>query len=144
MATLGQAMEDGRSSETKGGTKGQGASVPSIVKWAHQMETTCDPAEVKGMIQGPHELQAVADKLGLSLGQLNSALRSGKTLADLAGDTGVPMQELSDAAALAAKARLDKALNAGRIDQAATDAILANVQNGQWIDKLVSAYEKPI
>ncbi len=151
-ANLGQAISDAklilsRADDSYENSTGDGserakddASKSPIVGRAHHEATTYSPDGTRGVVPAPHEIRAVAGKLGMSLGQLGSALRSGKTLASLADDKDVSVQDLNDAAAAAAKTRLDKAVKAGRIDQSAADSILSDIQQGQWLDRLLGAF----
>ncbi len=75
--------------------------------------------------------KAVADKLGLSVTDLESKLNGGATLASLAKDKNVQVQDLYDAAAAAAKTQLDQAVKDGKITQAQADQIYKNIQAGQ-------------
>ena len=59
--------------------------------------------------------KAVADKLGLSVADLETQLKSGKTLADLATAKSLTAQDLYTAAANAAKPQLDQAVKDGKL-----------------------------
>lgn len=88
----------------------------------------------RGAFEGPHgaygktELQAAADKLGMSITDLQSALRSGKSLSDVAKDKGVSDQDLKTAMVAAAKTQLDQAVTNGKLTQAQEDSILQRIQ----------------
>ncbi len=75
--------------------------------------------------------QAAADKLGLSLQDLQAQLRSGKSLSDLASAKGIAAQDLYSAMAAAAKTQLDKEVQAGNLTQHQEDGILQQIRQGQ-------------
>ncbi len=75
--------------------------------------------------------KAVADKLELSVTDLQSKLKSGATLASLAKEKNVQVQDLYDAAAAAAKTQLDQAVKDGKITQAQADQVYKNIQAGE-------------
>jgi len=73
-------------------------------------------------------LDAAASYLGLSRADLVRALRSGKTLAQVARAQGKAVDGLQQTLLDAARARLDRALASRRITQAQHDAILRGLQ----------------
>jgi len=77
-------------------------------------------------------LKAIADKLGMSVQDLQAQLRSGKSLSDLAKEKGTSEQDLRSAAATAVKAQLDQAVKDGKLTQQQEDSILQRIQQGQW------------
>ncbi len=76
------------------------------------------------------ELNAVASALHMSTADLQSAVRSGKSLSDLETQQNVSDSAVKAAMKNAAKAVLDKAVKAGTITQAQADAILSRVGTG--------------
>ena len=76
------------------------------------------------------ELNAAASALHMSTAQFQSALRSGKSLADLEAQQKVSDSAVQSAMKTAAKGVLDKAVKAGTLTQAQADAILARVGTG--------------
>jgi polyhydroxyalkanoate synthesis regulator phasin len=78
------------------------------------------------------ELNAAASTLHMSTADLQSALRSGKSLTDLETQQKVSDSAVKAAMKDAAKGVLDKAVKAGTITQAQADAILARVGNGKF------------
>ncbi len=74
----------------------------------------------------------------MSTADLQSALRSGKSLTDLETQQKVSDSAVKAAMKDAAKGVLDKAVKAGTITQAQADAILSRVGNG-----LKFRYHKP-
>ena len=76
------------------------------------------------------ELNAVASALHMSTADLQSALRSGKSLSDLETQQKVSDSAVKTAMKNAAKGVLDKAVKAGTITQAQADAILSRVGSG--------------
>jgi len=76
------------------------------------------------------ELSAVASALHLSTTDLQSALRSGKSLSDLETQQKVSDSAVKAAMKNAAKGVLDKAVKAGTITQAQADSVLSKVGSG--------------
>jgi hypothetical protein len=76
------------------------------------------------------ELNAVASALHMSTADLQSAIRSGKTLSDLETQQHVSDSAVKTAMKNAAKGVLDGAVKAGTITQAEEDAILSRVGSG--------------
>jgi polyhydroxyalkanoate synthesis regulator phasin len=76
------------------------------------------------------ELNAAASTLHLSPADLQSALRSGKSLTDLETQQKVSDSAVKSAMKNAAKGVLDSAVKAGTITQAQADAILSRVGTG--------------
>jgi polyhydroxyalkanoate synthesis regulator phasin len=84
----------------------------------------------RGVIDNSAVEKAVADKLGMTVADLETQLRSGKALADLAKDKGLTVQDLYTAAASAAKPLLDQAVKDGKLTQAQADQMLQQIQSG--------------
>lgn len=83
-------------------------------------------------------LQAAAGYLGVSASTLKGDLRSGQSLADVAGKTsGKSAGELVNVLVDQQKSRLDAAVTAGKLTQAQEDRITSNLQ--QRITELVNA-----
>ena len=76
------------------------------------------------------ELNAAASALHMSAANLQSALRSGKSLTDLETQQKVSDSAVKAAMKSAAKGVLDNAVKAGTITQAQADAILSRVGTG--------------
>jgi len=76
------------------------------------------------------ELNAVASALHMTPTDLQNALRSGKSLAELETQQNVSDSAVKAAMQSAAKGVLDKAVKAGTITQAQADAILSRVGSG--------------
>ena len=89
--------------------------------------------------------KAIADKLGLSQGQLKQQLRSGKSLEDLARAKGLAVQDLYNAAADAVQARLDVMVKNGKLAQARENEIVQAVREGRLtgLDILPKAPPRP-
>jgi polyhydroxyalkanoate synthesis regulator phasin len=76
------------------------------------------------------ELNAVASALHLTPADLQTQLRSGKTLSQLEQSSGATDPAVRAAARNAAKTVLDSAVKAGTITQAQEDALLARIDQG--------------
>jgi len=88
----------------------------------------------RGFVQGaargflaPDVLESVAKTLNLNPADLTTALRGGKTLADLAKSQNVAAAQVQAAIANAEKAALDRAAKDGLIPQTRADALKANI-----------------
>jgi polyhydroxyalkanoate synthesis regulator phasin len=79
------------------------------------------------------ELNAVAGALHLTPSDLQTQLRSGKTLSQLEQSSGVSDSTVRAAARNAAKTVLDAAVKAGTITQAQADAMLARIDQGPFL-----------
>ena len=69
-----------------------------------------------GMMLG-EGLETAADALGVTESELLSALEDGQSMADVAEEQGVDVQEVVDALVAAATERLDQAVEDGRVDE---------------------------
>jgi hypothetical protein len=83
---------------------------------------------------GLEGLQAAAEALNMTSDELISALRSGKTLEDLANEEGVDLQVVQDAIqaahATAMRERIQQALGDGTITQEHADWLLEGLDKG--------------
>ena len=79
------------------------------------------------------EVNAIAKTLGMSVSDLRSQLRSGKSLSDLETAKNVSDATVRSAARSAAKGVLDKAVKAGTITQDQENAILDKVGSGPFL-----------
>jgi hypothetical protein len=79
---------------------------------------------------GENSLVSVAaDKLGMTVSELTTELRGGKSIADLAGEKGVDTQTIVDAYLDQLKTKLDQAVADGRITQTQADTMLQREQD---------------
>jgi len=76
---------------------------------------------------GPDVLEAVAEVLKMNPADVTSALRSGKTLADLAKTQNVDPSKVQGAIADAEKAALDRAVKDGLMTQDRANTLKANI-----------------
>jgi hypothetical protein len=85
-------------------------------------------------------LKSLADTLGMTPQDLLSALRSGKTVADLATSKGMTMAQVQDKVLAAVKAQLDQAVSQGKLTQDQEQQIMTRMQqsitSGNWINQL--------
>ncbi len=89
----------------------------------------------RGLLQDVRtaEVNAVASALKMSTSDLQTQLRSGKSLADLEQAKGVSDSTVRKAEHDAAKKVLDPAVKAGTITQSQEDAILAKIDRGSAV-----------
>lgn len=73
-------------------------------------------------------VEAAASKLGITVEELHTQLRSGQTLAQIATANNTTEQAVVDAALAAAKTKLGEAVTAGTLTQAQADAIYADLE----------------
>lgn len=78
---------------------------------------------------------AVADSLKLTVDQLKSELKSGKSLGDIAKAQTVDLQKVKDAITSSSKTQLDAAAKAGKITQSQADKLYQTLTT--WIDDVV-------
>jgi len=85
---------------------------------------------------GEAALAAAADMLGLTVEELQTQLRAGESLADLADEAGVDVEELlaaMDAAATdAAREAIEQAVTDGDLTREHADWLLEGLDNGYW------------
>jgi len=85
---------------------------------------------------GQAGLEAVATKLGMTADELSTQLWGGKTLAALAEEAGVDLQDLQDAANAACQAAtreaIEQAVTDGTITRAHADWLLEGLEKGYW------------
>lgn len=86
-------------------------------------------------------LDAAASFLGLSEPELRAALRSGKSLAQVAKDEGKPVDKLIDTLVAATTKRLDEAVTDGRLTKAERDKIVAGLK--EQTTAIVNATGRP-
>ena len=83
---------------------------------------------------GLEELQVAADALNMTTDELITALRSGKTLEEIATEAGVDLQDVQDAIQAARSTemrdRIQQALDAGTITQEHADWLLEGLDKG--------------
>jgi hypothetical protein len=76
--------------------------------------------------RGKH-LEAAATALGMTADELRAELQAGTTIAQVAADQGVDVQDVIDALVAGAKAHLDEEVASGEHTQAEADAKLAEI-----------------
>lgn len=74
------------------------------------------------------ELSTVAESLGIDEDELRSALEDGRTIAEIAEELGVDVQDVVDDIVAAQRARLDDAVAEGYLTQEDADEILAGAE----------------
>jgi hypothetical protein len=81
-------------------------------------------------------LEAVAEALGMTADELSTQLWGGKTLADLAEEAGVELQDLQDAVTAAQEAAtreaIEQAVEGGNLSREHADWLLEGLDNGFW------------
>ena len=81
-------------------------------------------------------MEAIAEALGMTTDELSTQLWGGKTLADLAEEAGIELQDLRDAVTAAQEAAtrdsIEQAVEDGTITRAHADWLLEGLDNGYW------------
>ncbi len=90
----------------------------------------------KHHLEGGLGLEGAADYLGLTEAELHERLRDGQTLAEIARAEGKSVDGLEQALVASGKARLDQAVEAGRITASQRDELLERLE--AKIDALVN------
>lgn len=133
-AALEQAMKNRIDAAVADGrlTKEQGEALKQRIASA-AFPLLIGPGFGPGPHRGPglhfgRDLDAAAAFLGLSESELRTALRNGKTLAQIAGDRGKSVDELVDSLVAAATKRLDAAVQDGRLTKAQRDELVAGLK----------------
>jgi polyhydroxyalkanoate synthesis regulator phasin len=81
-------------------------------------------------------LTVVADKIGVSVDDLKSALKSGKSIADVANEHNVAPADVVKAIVDAGTGKIDQAVTDGKLTQAQADKLKAHLP--EMADKLVN------
>ena len=123
-AELAQAVKDGRLTQAQ-----VDQITPSLVDRMTALANGKLPPRGPGMGHGPgDDLQAAAEYLGVSVTDLVTQLRSGKTLAQVAGATnGKSAAGLVDALVKHEQSELAQAVKDGKLTQAQADQISTNL-----------------
>jgi polyhydroxyalkanoate synthesis regulator phasin len=105
---------------------------------ADEVATTLSDADLRDHGSGPWPgLSVAAETLGLSEDDLRTALEAeGATLASVAGDQGVAVEDLVAALVQAGRERLDEAVAEGRLTQEQADERAAEMQT--WVTDMVN------
>lgn len=110
-----------------------GALVAALILPASGIAAETDEAEQAakarrpGIVARGAGLEVAAGALGVGKEDLRSALKSGRSIADVAEEKGVPTQTVIDAIVAQAGSRLETAVDNGRITQERADTIAGNL-----------------
>ena len=81
-------------------------------------------------------LETIAEALGMTVDELSTQLWGGKTLADLAEEAGVDLQDVRDAVEAAQEAAtrdaIEQAVEDGNLSREHADWLLEGLDNGYW------------
>jgi len=81
-----------------------------------------------GKIGGAPHADIIAKTLGITIAELQSAVQSGKSIAEIAAEKNVSLDAIVNAIADEYKRQLDTAVAVGRLTQAQADTLLANLR----------------
>ena len=93
-------------------------------------------AGAKLKVAGVAIFEAAAETLGMETAELREQLAGGKSLADVAGENGVPVETLKADILVEVEAHLDEAVANGRITQERADEALARLS--ERIDEIIA------
>lgn len=82
----------------------------------------------RAVVVGPVELSDVAEALGVGEDEVRSALRDGRTIAELAEEEGVEVDEVVGALVAAQQERLDQAVEDGDLTRDEADGMTADAE----------------
>ncbi len=127
----GKLLDDALASLVKKGTitKDQAAAVKKAIQDQVKAAAKEHKGDHEGRDKGDHQrglgkgmregvLATVAKTIGVSPGDLLKALKSGKSIAQVAQAKGVDVQKVQGAIVTAANAKIDAAVKAGKLDAA--------------------------
>jgi 3-hydroxyacyl-CoA dehydrogenase len=132
--TIDQAQKDGKLTQQQADAAKQrvdSASNNGFAPFGFHMGGMGDRSQAKGTEINYMQtyMKAVADKLGLSITDLQTQMKQGKSIADLAKEKNVTEQTLKDAGVAAVKTQLDQAVKDGKLTQAQADNIIERIKN---------------
>jgi hypothetical protein len=132
--TIDQALKDGTLTQAQADAAKQrvdNATTTGFAPFGFHLGAKGDRTDTKtaGINYMQTYMQAIADKLGLSVTDLQTQLQQGKSLTDLATAKGLTEQNLRDAGVAAAKTQLDQAVKDGKLTQAQEDSMLNRLKD---------------
>ncbi len=139
--TIAQAVKDGKLTQAQANklaTRIDAMAQKGVYSFAglgakHHAKTHKPNAALKGVEQ--QVTTAVANKLGISVDQLKSDLKSGQTLAQIAQSKNISVADLKTTIVNTVKPTLDAAVKAGTITQAQEDKVIQRIQNADFTKK---------
>jgi hypothetical protein len=135
LSLVDEALADGRISEEQAEAarerinSGEGAGFGRLTERHHKRHDRA--MKVRGAV-----IEQAAAALGIAADELKDELRSGKSIADVAAERGVTLDDVKSQILDAAKTKLDGAVAEGRIDQAHADQALQRLSDG--LDELLN------
>ncbi len=148
--TVDQAVQDGNLAKNQGDqikqriqNGGSGFVVPFGRVFCGAFDRRGGPARGRAGCFGMENqtvIKAAADTLGMTVQNLQTELRAGKSLSDVAKEKGKTDQDLTTAVTAAVKAQLDPLVQSGKLTQQQEDAALQKLAQGNW---LTAKFGKP-
>ena len=86
-----------------------------------------------------HEFKVAADTIGIPATELRDALKGGQSIAEVATEKGVPVDDVVNAVVADVSAKVDQAVANGRLTQEQGDKIKAKAP--ERVTKLVNAHK---
>lgn len=132
--TIDRAAEDGRITEAQAERlkERSGLAPFHLVPPGQRLQRPPHPAIP--LLLGAEMRSAIAEALGMTEDELADALRSGKSLRELAGEQGVDEAALMAAILEHLRGRLDSAVDNGRLTQEEANRIYSRLQNADLLD----------
>ncbi len=96
-----------------------------------------DEAVAEGRIDPERAAETISEMLGMTLGELRDAVAGGSTVAELAEERGVDVDELVAAVMAPLEERAARAVEAGRVDPDRVDERLERIR-ARIVDRLTS------
>jgi len=129
---LQQAVSDGKMTQDEADQKLKTLQ-SSLNSW---FTTGTLPAELKALNNLRQADKVLADALGMSVKDLNTAIKGGKTIAQLAQEKGVSLDSLVTAVTSKRAQALQKAVQDGKLTQDQADKALSTLKTGvtQWFN----------
>ena len=125
--TQAQADKIKKQVQQNGGPPGSAATCGPSARAADRTSSTVGPGGPGGPIHAG--IDAAAKYLGLTDQQLLDQIKSGKSLADIAGDKNKPVDGLKSAIKDSVKSDLDSDVKAGRLTQSQENDILGKLDS---------------
>ena len=139
--TIAQAVKDGKLTQAQANkldTRIDAMAQKGIYGFTglgakHHAKANKDNSALRGVMT--QVTSAVANKLGISVDQLKSDLKSGQTLAQIAQSKNVSVADLKTTIVNTVKPTLDTAVKAGTLTQAQEDKVIQRIQNADFTKK---------
>jgi hypothetical protein len=128
LVLTGTTLAGAQVTDVTGTVTDPAATTDSTAAESGDTTTKADCGRGHGSGHGFRNLDAAAQALGMTVEELRTALRGGKSLAAVAREKGIDPGKLVDALVAQMKARLDEHVASGKNTQAEADQMLADAK----------------